>query len=159
MGCVSSQVPSHNSNFDLLLHFVLRPELCHLLLQDVLDPIRPLAHVLVEEDLDGIELFSVVEIVLDVPLHPSHHLLQLASETLITLLNYPRDVAVRPSVLLRKSIAAVGPHLLVHHYELFRLLVAPRVVVSLLSTLALQFLENVLEHEQRDPSLCHIRTI
>lgn len=75
IGCVSSQVPSQDCDPDVLVDFVLGLELSHLLLKNALDSIRCLAHVFVEEDFDCFELFVVVEVVLDVPLNPGHHLL------------------------------------------------------------------------------------
>ena len=101
VGCVSSQVPSQDCDLDFLLDFVLGLKLSHLLLQNALGSIRCLANVLVEEYFDRFELFVVVEVVLDVPLNPGHHLLELSSETLLSLLDDPCDVAVGPCVLLR----------------------------------------------------------
>jgi len=107
MGCVSSQVPSQDRDPDFLVDFVLGFKLSHLLLQNALDSIRSLAHVLVQEYFDRFELFVVVEVVLNVPLNPGHHLLELSSDTLVSLLDDPCDVAVGPCVLLRQAVAIV----------------------------------------------------
>ena len=97
---VPSQVPRENAHLDFLVHFVLGLELSHFLLEDALDSIGSLAHVLVEENFDRIELLVVVEVILDVPLDSRDHLLELASNALVSLLDDPSNVAICACVLL-----------------------------------------------------------
>lgn len=119
---MSGKVPRKHPDLELSpsLKFVL--VLVYLVLNDTLNAVGFLGHVSRKQNFNAVIFVVVREVVSNVPLDPSDHLLNLASEALVAVLNHSSDVRVRACVLLTEFVPIVGPHLLVHQNELTQLL-------------------------------------
>lgn len=91
---MSGKVPRKHTDLELSPSLKLVFVLVDLVLNDTLDTVGLLGHVPCEQYLNAVVFVVVREVVSNVPLDPCDHLLYLASEALVAVLNDTGDVRV-----------------------------------------------------------------
>ncbi len=123
----------------------------------MLNAVRPLARMSVQQDFDALIFLTITKGVLDVSLHTGNHLLKQAGEALLAILDNFCDIGVGSCILLTKFVASCRPHALMHCNEFIKLILPSQSVqVSTVGYLFTNLVEHFLNHKQRDSCLCHV---
>ena len=126
----------------------------------MLNTVRSLARVSVQQDFYALIFLTVTERVLNVPLHTGDHLLKQARKALLAILDHLCDIGVRSCILLAKFVPSCRPHPLMNCNKFIKLVLPPKSLqVSTVVDLFAYLVEYFLNHKQRDSCLCHIGPI